>query len=133
MTQQEVPKRLVPRERLEFIEFRLLWEGQVNRSDLRARFGTSLSQASTDLRRYQDLTDGGVAYDVQAKRYVPTAGFRPRLLDWSAESYLTQLALVRAPHPVVSTWISQAPSFEPVPRGRPPIFVDVLRGLLSTI
>ena len=37
-------------QRLEFIEFRLFWEGHVNRSDLMDQFGVSVNQASTDLR-----------------------------------------------------------------------------------
>ena len=35
--------------RLEFIEFRLFWEGHINRGDLMAAFGISINQASTDL------------------------------------------------------------------------------------
>ena len=38
-------------QRLEFIEFRLFWEGHVNRSDLMDQFGVSVNQASTDLNR----------------------------------------------------------------------------------
>ena len=38
--------------RLEFIEFRLFWDGHVNRSDLMAAFGISINQASADLNRY---------------------------------------------------------------------------------
>jgi len=39
-------------QRLEFIEFRLFWEGHVNRGDLTDVFGVSVNQASTDLNRY---------------------------------------------------------------------------------
>ena len=39
-------------QRLEFIEFRLFWEGHVNRGDLMDAFGVSVNQASTDLNRY---------------------------------------------------------------------------------
>ena len=35
--------------RLEFIEFRLYWEGGVNRSDIVEEFGVSVPQASKDL------------------------------------------------------------------------------------
>lgn len=31
-------------QRLEFIEFRLFWEGRVNRSDLMEQFGLSVNQ-----------------------------------------------------------------------------------------
>ena len=40
--------------RLEFIEFRLFWEGGVNRSDLIDTFGVSVPQASKDLTHYQE-------------------------------------------------------------------------------
>jgi len=35
--------------KLEFIEFRLFWEGSVNRSDIIETFNVSVNQASTDL------------------------------------------------------------------------------------
>ena len=40
-------------QRLEFIEFRLFWEGGVNRSDITACFGVSVPQASKDLSQYR--------------------------------------------------------------------------------
>ena len=64
--------------RLEFIEFRLYWQGRINRSDLRAHFGISIPQASLDLRRYQELCPHSVEYDRSGKFYHPTAGFRTR-------------------------------------------------------
>ena len=45
--------------RLEFIEFRLFWEGYVNRGDLIDVFGISVQQASTDLNRYLGLAPEG--------------------------------------------------------------------------
>ncbi len=49
--------------RLEFIEFRLFWEGHVNRSDLMAAFGISINQASADLNRYLGMAPGNMVYD----------------------------------------------------------------------
>ncbi len=43
--------RWVVEQRLEFIEFRLFWEGHVNFGDLMDAFGVSVNQASTDLSR----------------------------------------------------------------------------------
>ena len=40
--------------RLEFIEFRLFWEGSINRADLVEFFGVSVPQASKDLALYQE-------------------------------------------------------------------------------
>ena len=39
--------------RLEFIDFRLLWEGRLNRADLTTFFRISVPQASLDLAKYR--------------------------------------------------------------------------------
>ena len=44
--------------RLEFIEFRLFWEGAINRSDIVEVFGVSVPQASKDLTLYQERAAG---------------------------------------------------------------------------
>jgi hypothetical protein len=41
--------------RLEFIDFRLLWEGRLNRADITTFFRISVPQASLDLAKYQEL------------------------------------------------------------------------------
>ncbi len=56
--------------RLEFIEFRLFWEGSINRADLVEVFGVSVPQASKDLTLYQERAPGNMEYDTRAKRYV---------------------------------------------------------------
>jgi len=40
--------------RYEFIEFRLFWQGRINRGDLMDAFGVSTQQASLDLNAYID-------------------------------------------------------------------------------
>jgi predicted DNA-binding transcriptional regulator YafY len=120
--------------RLEFIEFRLFWEGTLNRSDIVDYFGVSVPQASTDLARYQELAPRNIEYDRSAKRYFATATFKPVFKQPDAERYLNQLRSignrVLEPH---ETWLTSIPSFEamPVPRRR----VDplILRSLLTAI
>ncbi len=58
--------------RLEFIEFRLFWEGRVNRSDLMEQFGISVNQASADLNRYIALAPENTVYDKSLRTYVRT-------------------------------------------------------------
>lgn len=131
---QGFPVRAALRDRLQFVEFRLLWEGRINRTDLALRFATSPAQASVDLRRYKELAGDGVAYDVTAKAYVTTRTFRPQLLNDSAEQYLAQLVL---PHVGMLTtevsWISAAPEFAGVPQLRSPIRPPILRALATAI
>jgi len=57
-------------QRLEFIEFRLFWEGHVNRIDVMQQFGVSVNQASSDLNRYIALAPDNMVYDKSARTYV---------------------------------------------------------------
>ena len=49
--------------RLEFIEFRLFWEGRVNRRDIMRTFGVSMNQASADVTRYVGMAPKNTVYD----------------------------------------------------------------------
>src|SRR3546814_5607475 len=64
--------------RLEFIEFRLFWEGGVNRSDIIEMFDVSVPQASKDLTLYQERAPHNALYDKSAKRYVASEHFEPQ-------------------------------------------------------
>jgi len=81
-------------QRLEFIEFRLFWEGHVNRRDLMEQFGVSVNQASTDLNRYIGLAPDNMLYDKSARTYVRSLGFNPQFLEPDASRYLAQLRSV---------------------------------------
>ena len=81
-------------QRLEFIEFRLFWEGHVNRSDLTDQFGVSVNQASTDLNRYIGFAPDNMVYDKSAWTYVRGPAFKPRFLEPDPSRYLAQLQLV---------------------------------------
>ena len=50
-----LPAKWGQAQRLEFIEFRLYWEGKLNRRDLIDFFGISTPQASLDLARYMEF------------------------------------------------------------------------------
>lgn len=76
--------------RLEFIEFRLFWEG-VNRSDLIDTFGVSVPQASKDLTHYQERAPLNAIYDKSARRYVAGPEFQPVFLDPDPDAYLMRL------------------------------------------
>lgn len=81
-------------QRLEFIEFRLFWEGGINRGDIIEMFGVSVPQASRDLAMYQEVAPGNVDYDKRAKRYIPIPGFRPRFLRPDPSVYLSRLRVL---------------------------------------
>lgn len=92
-TRQQTTRNLVwsALQRLQFIEFRLLWEGHVNRSDLIEAFGISVPQSTLDFREYMDRAPGNMDYDKRLRHYFPSKTFKPVFISDSAEGYLSQL------------------------------------------
>ena len=121
-------------QRLEFIEFRLFWEGEINRSALTTQFGISKPQASSDLKRYEERAPGNLVYDKSLKRYFASPTFAPRFLPSNADQYLIRLRSV-ADHTVSQTdaWFSQIPAAESMPLPQRRVDVSVLRVLLFAI
>jgi len=83
-------------QRLQFIEFRLLWEGHVNRSDLMDTFGISVHQSTLDFREYMERAPNNMDYDKRRRFYFPTTSFKPVFISESAEGYLSQLVALGA-------------------------------------
>jgi len=77
--------------RLEFIEYRLLWNDHLNRSDLTSFFGISVPQASLDLADYGRRAPGNLEYDKSTRTYIATANFKPIFESSNLERYLGDL------------------------------------------
>jgi hypothetical protein len=88
------PVRWSQNQRLEFVEFRLLWEGRVNRSDLIRFFGISTPQASLDFAKYREIAPENAIYDTTEKSYVARKSFSPVLVGKSADLYLNRIMAV---------------------------------------
>src|SRR5260370_38225614 len=88
------PLRWSVERRLAFIEERLFWLGEVNRTDLVRRFGVSMSQASGAIGRYLALDPLAVTYDKSARRYAASESFRAVLAPSDARRFLGELRLV---------------------------------------
>lgn len=82
--------------RLEFIDFRLRWEGRLNRSDLTDFFGISVPQASLDIAAYLELAKDNVAYDRSVRAYFATDSFVPVFSRNSSTRYLNELLAVES-------------------------------------
>lgn len=80
--------------RLEFIEFRLFWDGYIRRADLQEKFDISAPQASNDLAFYRESLPQNINYDLSAKRYVRGNSFKPEYYSGSPDRYLAQLRAV---------------------------------------
>jgi WYL domain len=120
--------------RLEFIDFRLFWDGRINRGDLIDLFGISIPQASADLSQYQELAKGNIVYDKQLKTYVAGKSFRARFFEPSAEQYLAQLRLMNAG--VLSeedSWVAILPHHSIVPTLRRRLDPQSLRVVVDAI
>jgi predicted DNA-binding transcriptional regulator YafY len=96
--------------RFELIEWRVYWQGRINRYELEERFGISAAQASADLRAYEAAAPGNIEYDNREKTFVPTPTFQPKFLTVSADRYLAQLNAIQ--NNVVAardTWFGSPP------------------------
>lgn len=120
--------------RLEFIEFRLYWEGGVNRSDIVEAFDVSVPQASKDLTLYQERAPHNAVYDKSAKRYVASETFQPCFLKPDAAHYLTQLrSVAEGILPAAASWIAHFPPYSGPPVPARHVTNETLRTILGAI
>lgn len=118
--------------RLELIEFRLHWEGRLNRRDLVEAFGVSAQQASADIARYEELAPGNMEYDRSTKSYARAKKFKPALIDPSASDYLNELRLI-AEGLSDASWIGEPPPVGLLPVHARAIDSTRLRDVLAAI
>jgi predicted DNA-binding transcriptional regulator YafY len=117
------------RKRLQFLEFKLYWEGRVNRGDLTAEFGISIPQASVDFTKYQEMAPQNISYNSSAKYYMPTETFAPIFIELSADAYFS--TILCSPTESIATCGSDYVAAAPNPSRV--IGLDVLRTLVQSI
>lgn len=120
--------------RLEFIDFRLRWEGRLNRSDLTSFFGISVPQASLDIARYLELAPQNAVYDRSERVYMPTPSFVALFASNDTSRYLDEL-LGRASGIVQAelSFLGRAPAAAVAPSPSRAVNADTLRVLLDAI
>lgn len=120
--------------RLEFIEFRLFWEGGINRADIIEHFGVSVPQASKDLTLYEEKARGNLLYDKSKKRYLAGKNFKPVFMEPRSDAYLNQLqAATTATGGTSEVWLATPPEFDAMPIPYRRVEVEVLRSILAAI
>lgn len=120
--------------RLEFIDFRLQWDGRLNRSDLTDFFGISVPQASLDIAKYQELRPGNMEYDRRSRVYVATAAFSPVFPVSHPSRYLNELlAVATGVLPRDATFVGWWPPVGIAPMPTHTLGVEVLTALLRAI
>jgi hypothetical protein len=134
MTDKKEKIRWGAERRLEFIEFRVFWDGGVNRSHLTEEFGVSVPQASADLTDYQHNAPGNLIYDSSQKMYIATQAFSPIYLKPNADRYLAQLRVIS--DGIVdksSTWMDYLPNCDALSIPMKRVAPLVLRDLIDAI
>ena len=128
------PSRWSQDRRIEFIDFRLRWEGRLNRSDLTAHFSISVPQASLDIAKYLELAPENMAYDKSARVYVAGPAFEPLFASSSASQYLNELLSVQTgllgPE---ASFLGWQPTMDVVPTPGRQLDSDTLVGLVTAI
>jgi len=134
LNEQQKKSRWNIEKRLEFVDFRLYWEGRINRSDLTDFFGVSVPQASADLTQYQEMAPNNAVYDKTLKTYVASPLFEPRFFNPSAHRYLAQLRLMEADIlDEGEAWANRLPACSIAPVLRRRIEPTTLRKILDAI
>jgi hypothetical protein len=77
---------------LEFIEFRLLWDGKINRGEVAEYFNVSIQHASSDFAKYMALARNNMEYDRRDKVYRSTKQFTPLFIVPDTQTYLNELS-----------------------------------------
>lgn len=120
--------------RLEFIDFRLYWEGRINRKDLTDFFGISVPQASADLKIYQEKAPKNIEYDKSGKFYFATKNFKPIFISPNSSDYLSQLRLIsNGILKEEESFLGQVPCFDTIPNPTRTVDSEILRIILKAI
>lgn len=120
--------------RLEFIDYRLRWDGRLNRSDLIDFFSISTPQASLDIARYSELAPANIRYDRSGRVYLAGEDFEPVYPVGSSQRFLgdllAQAAGLSSPD---SSFLGWGPPVGVVPAPSRVIPVETLLTILSAI
>lgn len=120
--------------RLEFIEFRLFWEGGVRRSDIMTTFDVSEPQASKDLTLYQERAPGNAVYDKTSKRYVAGPHFSSVFLTEGPSEYLVRLrSFGEGLMEPAETWLGSPPEIDIVLNPARDVDAGCLQSVLKAV
>lgn len=86
------------KQRLQFIEAMLIWDGSVQRRDVCKVFDITPNHLTRDIKRYRTNHKEALEYDVESRTYRRGRRFKPLLASGSAEEYLALLQAHCASH-----------------------------------
>ncbi|MEN5107234.1 WYL domain-containing protein [Pseudomonas sp. TWI672] len=119
---------------MEFIDYRLRWDGQINRSSLTDFFGISVPQASLDITEYSKLAESNLEYDTRARVYRATDTFKAVFSSTSVERYLDDLLRVAVqPEILYGSFLGWQPPVAALPRLGRRLNADIAGVILRAI
>lgn len=102
---------------LEFIDYRLRWDGHINRSNLTDFFGISIPQASLDITEYTKLAPNNLEYDTRGRVYRATHSYQSIYESSSLEHYLENLMrIITQPEVAYGNFLGWQPPIAGVPK-----------------
>lgn len=120
--------------RLAFIDFTLLWDGEISRATIYEHFSTSPQQATIDINNYIDKFPNNMFYDPRKKRYVAHPNFKPDLIDGTSKEYLRYLeAYAEGYKSEDEIWIQNKPKVGSVNIPKRDVDTDILKSILRAI
>lgn len=122
------------KQRLQFIEARLIWDGSVRRGQVCEVFDVTPNHLSRDFRRYRHHHAHCLEYDVEKKAYTRGRDFKPLLASGSAEEYLSLLqAYSTSKSTAVVPALGQVAAAESITQPAGSIDPDVLRLMMLAL
>jgi hypothetical protein len=122
------------KQRLQFIEARLIWDGSVRRGQVCEVFDITPNHLSRDFRRYRHHHAHSLEYDVEKKAYTRGRNFKPLLASGSAEEYLSLLqAYSTSKSTAVVPAMGQVTTAESIKQPTGSIDPDILRLMIRAL
>lgn len=108
------------RQRFQFIEAVVFWEGAIDRSHVAKTFGVSENHITKDFTLYRSCYPNNLDYDLSGRTYRPGKRFKPQFSTGSSDEYLSLLRATqegRSPSviPLIGTGVSA--ELLPLPSG----------------
>ena len=121
-------------QRLEFIEFRLFWDGVLQRSDIMKKFSVSAPQASKDIKAYRESAPTNIEYDSSQKCFIAGETFGSKHYVPNAARYLAQIGAIESGTiSVDDTLISSLISHDSLPIPSRKINANRLRKIIEAV
>lgn len=122
------------KQRLRFLEARLLWDGEFNRKDVCDQFGVTPNHFTRELSAYKLHFPENLKYDETSRIYRPTEHFKPAFATGDVEEYFALLrAYSQHPSDSIMVELGSKVSCGSLPFPDTHIDRDILRGILLAI